>query len=72
MGNGNNKVKHTEAEISNDEQEAFAKTVPAHLVIGELSNPSHGSARHTLGQFVRVMRDRAGCLFHVVSPVLTR
>ena len=52
------KVSTTVEEIRNEEEVAFSKTVPGHLVLGELSTPS--STRTVLGKFVRVMGSRAG------------
>jgi hypothetical protein len=63
MGNmfGSRRINITDSEVTNEEEEGFSKTVPAHLIVGDLLHPDGASNRpNLLGRFVRVMHDRAG------------
>ena len=55
------RIDITSDEIHNDEEVAFSKTTPSHLVLGEVSNPHR---TQVLGRFVRVMHEPAGNDFY--------
>ena len=60
MGNAKTRINVTHEEINNEEEEGFSKTVPSHLVIGEVSNTDRFANNQILGKFVRVMHEPSG------------
>jgi hypothetical protein len=60
MGNAKTRINVTHEEINNEEEEGFSKTVPSHLVIGEVSNTDRFANNQILGKFVRVMHQPSG------------